>query len=87
MQKPTPDLFHQSFLVDGEYEAMIDYTDATPVVHVFDPLGDWCGCTNALNRYTRQAMVRHIIQTRKQYNHERLHTDYRAIQGTNRLHP
>ncbi len=63
----TYDLFHQPFFTDGAYVAVIDYTGDVPQVNVYDPLGEWCGGTNAANHFTRLAAVKAAIRTRRMY--------------------
>jgi hypothetical protein len=66
--RPKVDLFHQVLFQGDGYVAIINYMEHPfPQVNVYDPHGEWCGCTNSLNEASRLAAVRHIIRTRRRY--------------------
>lgn len=67
------DLFHQLYYEDSAYTAVADYTDNIPQVNVYDPNGDWCGCTNASSHYARIAAVKEIVKTRKLWTQRQRH--------------
>ena len=65
---PKIDLFHQVYFTDQGFTAIIDYCDMMPQIDIYTPDGEWCGCTNASNHYSRLAAIRETIKFRIAYD-------------------
>ena len=66
--KPPIDLFHQLIYEADGYQAILIVDDEPfPHVNVYQPDGEWCGCTNAENRFSRLAAIRETIKINKRW--------------------
>ena len=65
----TIDLFNQVIYRQDGYVAIVDYESDWPIppVDVFNPAGEWCGCTNSTNEAIRMAAIRQIIKYNQDY--------------------
>lgn len=68
---PESDLFNEVRPRDGGFYTIKTFEESPPVIHVYAPDGNWCGCTNATGRATQLAAIRQIIRYYQNYlNHE-----------------
>ena len=65
----TIDLFNQVIYRQDGYTTIVDYESDWPIppVDVFNPDGEWCGCTNSTNEASRMAAIRNIIKYNQNY--------------------